>query len=271
MDRLMQPSEEAAVVALWQSERGDSAAFAKTALEQFAGVENVYVAEENGRLEAAALAVPVTLRGRSGSYLYGLCGKGELLLAGLVDYLCAQQKLRGAGFTVAVPQGQEQAALLESKGFRWAFPLRCRPREVSRNLWSQAEFDSVTARKLCELRERFCPDTVQLPPERMAVVLGDLYARGATIVSSGKGYGVYFRREDTLYFVEMMAEDDRSAEVLMEAAREKEVIVERAVITVGAAQNLFLGEGRRQDYGMIRFDAEPFDVEESYMRLMMES
>ena len=35
-----------------------------------------------------------------------------------------------------------------------------------------------------------------------------------------------------------MAEDDRSAEVLMEAAREKEVIVERAVITVGAAQNL---------------------------------
>ena len=113
MYRLMQPSEEAAVVALWQAERGDSAAFAKTALEQFAGVENVYVAEENGRLEAAALAVPVTVRGRSGSYLFGLCGKGELLLAGLVDYLCAQQKLRGAGFTVAVPQGQEQAALLE--------------------------------------------------------------------------------------------------------------------------------------------------------------
>ena len=47
--------------------------------------------------------------------------------------------------------------------------------------------------------------------------------------------------------------------------------MERAVITVGAAQNLFLGEGRRQDYGMIRLDAEPFDVEESYMRLMMES
>ena len=148
---------------------------------------------------------------------------------------------------------------------------RCLPREVSRNLWSQAEFDSVTARKLCELRERFYPDTVQFPPERMAVVLTDLYARGATIVSSEKGYGIYFRREDTLYFVELMAEDDRSAEVLMEAAREKEVIVERAVITVGAAQNLFLGEGTRQDYGMIRFDAEPFDVEESYMRLMMES
>mgnify|MGYP000131586246 CR=1 FL=1 len=262
MYRLMQPSDEAAVVALWQKERGDSAEFIKTALEKFAGAENIYVAEENDEIVAAALAVPVTLKGRSGSYLYGLCGQGSLILAGLVDYLCAQQKLRGAGFTVAVPAGQEQAALLENKGFQRAFALRCLPREVSRNLWSQAEFDSVTARKLCELRERFYPDTVQFPPEQMAVVLTDLYARGATIVSNEKGYGIYFRREDTLYFVELMAEDDRSAEVLMEAAREKEVIVERAVITVGAAQNLFLGEGTRQDYGMIRFDAEPFDVEE---------
>ena len=40
---------------------------------------------------------------------------------------------------------QEQAALLENKGFQRAFALRCLPREVSRNLWSQAEFDSVTA------------------------------------------------------------------------------------------------------------------------------
>ena len=61
-----------------------------------------------------------------------------------------------------------------------------------------------------------------------------------------------------------------AAEKLMEAAREKEVIVEKAVITVGAAQNLFLGEGKRQDYGMIRFEGEPFDVSESYMRLMMD-
>ena len=56
----------------------------------------------------------------------------------------------------------------------------------------------------------------------------------------------------------------------MESASEKEVIVEKAVITVGAAQNLFLGEGTRQDYGMIRFEGETFDVSESYMRLMLD-
>ena len=239
MYRLMQPSDRAAVVALWQKERGDTAEFINTAMDRFAGEQNVYVAEENGQIEAAALAVPVTLQGRPGNYLFGLCGQGNLILAGLVDTLCAQQKLRGAGFTVAAP--------------------------------TSPELDSVTAKKLCELRERFWPDTVMLTPEKMAVVLGDLYSRGATIVSSEQGYGIYFRKEDTLYFVELMAEDDRSAEKLMEAAREKEVIVEKAVITVGAAQNLFLGEGTRQDYGMIRFEGEPFDVSESYMRLMLEN
>lgn len=270
MYRLMQPSDLAAVLALWQRERNESEEFAKKAIESFAGAQNVYVAEENDQIEAVALAVPVTLQDRTGNYLFGLCGQGTLILAGLLDYLCAQQRLRGAGFTIAVPASAEQASLLQDKGFAKAFALRCLPREVERNLWSQAEFDSVTAKKLCELRERFWKDTVQLTPERMAVVLGDLYSRGATIVSNARGYGIYFRKEDTLYFVELMAEDDRAAEVLMEAAREKEVIVEKAVITVGAAQPLFLGEGTRQDYGMIRFDGEPFDVSESYLRLMME-
>ena len=102
MYRLMQPSDWAEVLALWQAQRGDTEEFVRGAVERFAGVQNVYVAEENDHIEAVALAVPVTLQGRPGSYLFGLCGQGSLLLAGLVDTLCAQQKLRGAGFVVAV-------------------------------------------------------------------------------------------------------------------------------------------------------------------------
>ena len=142
---------------------------------------------------------------------------------------------------------------------------------MRRNLWSQAEFDAVTAKRLCELRRQYCPDCVELDAARMSVVLGDLYSRGVTIVSNAHGYGLYFRKDDTLFFIELMADDDRAAEVLMEAAREKESVVERAVITVGEAQPLFLGEGSRQEYGMIRFVGAPFDVSGSYMRLMLEN
>lgn len=63
MYRLMQPSDEAAVLALWQSQHHDTEDFAKMVLERFAGVQNIYVADENDTIVAAALAVPVTCRG----------------------------------------------------------------------------------------------------------------------------------------------------------------------------------------------------------------
>lgn len=63
MYRLMQPSDEAAVLALWQSQHHDTEDFAKMVLERFAGMQNIYVADENDAIVAAALAVPVTLQG----------------------------------------------------------------------------------------------------------------------------------------------------------------------------------------------------------------
>lgn len=95
MYRLMQPSDEAAVLALWQSQHHDTEDFAKMVLERFAGVQNIYVADENDTIVAAALAVPVTLQGRTGNYLC-LCGEGSLLLAGLLDTLVRPSKSCGA-------------------------------------------------------------------------------------------------------------------------------------------------------------------------------
>lgn len=271
MFRLMQPSDLAAMKALWELKRGEPAEFAEKAICRFAGTENAYIAEENGQLQALVLAVPISIRGRAGSYLYGLCSEDSGTAAGLVDFVCAQQKQRGADFSVVVPSGAAQTEFFRSRGFAQAFALRCLNRPVRRNIWSQAEFDTITAKNLCELRQKYAPNAVQMAPEQMAIVLGDLYSRGATLISDSHGYGVYFRQDDTLYFVELLAEDDHAAETLMEAAREKEIIVEKAVVTIGAAQNLFLGEGTRMDYGMIRFERAPFDVSETYMRLMLEN
>ena len=55
MYRLMQPSDEAAVLALWQSQHHDTEDFAKMVLERFAGVQNIYVADENDTIVAAAI------------------------------------------------------------------------------------------------------------------------------------------------------------------------------------------------------------------------
>ena len=50
MYRLMQPSDWAEVLALWQAQRGDTEEFVRGAVERFAGVQNVYVAEENDHI-----------------------------------------------------------------------------------------------------------------------------------------------------------------------------------------------------------------------------
>lgn len=122
MYRLMQPSDEAAVLALWQSQHHDTEDFAKMVLERFAGVQNIYVADENDTIVAAALAVPVTLQGRTGNYLC-LCGEGSLLLAGLLDTLCTQQKLRGAGLRWQSRQMQHRPLCCRIRALRR--PLRC--------------------------------------------------------------------------------------------------------------------------------------------------
>ena len=121
MYRLMQPSDEAAVLALWQSQHHDTEDFAKMVLERFAGMQNIYVADENDAIVAAALAVPVTLQGRTGNYLC-LCGEGSLLLAGLLDTLCAPSKSCGA-----------QASRLQSRQMQHR-PLCCRIKALQRLL-----------------------------------------------------------------------------------------------------------------------------------------
>ena len=117
---------------------------------------------------------------------------------------------------------------------------------------------------------KYCPDIVQLSTDAMVQELTELYSRGITVVSAEDGYGLYFREGETLHFVELMAEGDRAAERLMEAAREREVIVDSANVTVNAGQNLFLGEGTREDHGMIRFFGEAFDISESYLGLALD-
>lgn len=274
MLRVMQPSDLEPLKALWTEVFGDDAAFAEMALCRFAGEKNVLVAEEDGRPVAMLSAVPVRIGERGGAYLYALATqkdyRGRGLMTTLIEAAARARQAAGDSFLALLPAEKSLFDYYGAHGFQKAFGLRRVQRQIKRNIWAQAEFDSLPAKKLCDTRLEYCPEIVQLSANEMIPVLTDLYSRGITVVSSDEGYGLYFRHGETLQFIELQADGDRAAERLMEAAREKEVVVENAEITIGAAQNLFLGEGVREDYGMIRFLGEPFDVSESYMRLMLD-
>ncbi len=274
MNRLMKASDLESLKALWQEAFGDTAAFAETALCQFAGEGNGYLCEEGGVPIAMLLAVPTTMAGQRGAYFYGLATKAEYrgqgVMTALMDYATEALTRQGCQFIVLIPASASLFGYYEARGFAKAFPLRTVKREIARNLWAQADFDSVTAKALLELRAQHCPNAVMLPLPQMSVVLGNLYAQGITIVSNAQGYGLYTRKGKTLHFIELQAENDRAAMRLLEAAREKEVFAEEATITVGAAQTAFLGEGTQRDYGMIRFLGAPIDLFDGYLRLMLD-
>jgi predicted N-acetyltransferase YhbS len=274
MFRLMQPGDLEAAKALYSQAFGESDALAQAAICRFGGEKNVYVAEENGAVAAMLMLPPVHIRERLGVYVCGVAVdpafRGRGLATEFLNFAAERAVLQGASFAALIPEQPELFGFYEKRGFQKAFVRRNLTREIKRNIWSQAEFDSVPAGRLSELRARYCPDVVQMPTSSLVQELTELYSRGITIVSGEEGYGLYFREGETLRFIELMADGDRAAERMMEAAREKEVVVERAEITVNAAQNLFLGEGVREAHGMIRFFGDPFDISESYLGLMLD-
>ena len=274
--RLMQPADTDTLCGLFHLAFGDTPEFARLVFEQYAGPQNVFVAVQDGSPVSMASAVPVEYKGRKGAFVYGVATdpacRRRGIAAALLDWMTEQLRQRGVQFLTLIPQNGN-ANLFDwygRQGYQKAFALRRIQRPIRRNLWAQAEFDTVTPKALCALRTKFCPDSICLAPDRMQLVLTEMYKNGATIVANAEGYGVYFRHGETLYFPELLAVSDRAADLLLQAAREKESIAEQAEITIGAEHPLFPGEGVRQDYGMIRFLADPFDVEQTYLRLVMD-
>lgn len=259
---------------IWSQAFGDPAEFSKMVFEKFAGAGNVFVEEADGQTAAILSAVPCTLKGRKGYYFYGLATeqsqRGKGLMRALMAYAENELHSQGAEFVCLIPASESLFGFYEKLGWQRAFGLRRLNRPIKKNMWAQAEFDSCTAGQLLELRKKYCPDSVLLDKNRMIQELTNLYSGGITVVTSADGYALYFEKDGVLDVIEIFAEGERAAEKLLEAAREK-IGAETANITVGAGSTLFLGEGKQQDYGMIKFLGQPFDIFECYMRLMLDN
>ena len=140
--------------------------------------------------------------------------------------------------------------------------------DIRRDLFAQAAFDSLTVHKLLERRHIYQPGCISLPEEAMNETMTQLYRRGLTVVSTRRGYGLYFTKGDTLQFLELQADNDHCADQLLQAAREKTGAAS-ARILLAENQTLYLGSGRRCGYGMIAFLGRPFSVTDAYFRMLL--
>lgn len=262
-----------ALAELFVDSFGGTREFAMHVLERFAGPGNVFAAKRDNACAALLCVVPVMLKGMPGAYYYGLTTRpderGKGTMTALMEFAERELKGRGARFAALIPASADLFGFYEKRGFEKAFGKRIVPRSVRNNLWAQAEFDTVTAHGLQALRRQYVPMAVELNAEGCRMMLTDLYSLGVTSVSSEQGYGLFFQKGDRLRFVELFATDDRAAQTLLEAARQKTGAAQ-VQLELGAEQSLFQGEGVPRDYGMIRFFDQQFDVSDSYMRLMLD-
>lgn len=103
---------------------------------------------------------------------------------------------------------------------------------------------------------RYKPACIALPESSMNTMITRLYRRGMTIVSNQRGYGLYCQEKDELLFMELQADNDHSADILLQAAREHTGLT-KARLLLAENQFLYLGEGKRCGYGMICYLGQP--------------
>ena len=238
-----------------------------------AGLEHILVVQPPEKPPAAMLgAVPVRYGERRGIWLCGAAAADGVpwaeLLPRLLQSCLRAFAAKGYDFAVLTPDSAAEATRLEELGFQNLLPTRVLKKPIRRNLMAHAEFDSLTVHRWLEMRLRYQPGCIALPEPAMNEVMTQLYRRGLTVVSNRRGYGLYFVKGDQLQFLELQADQDYCADLLLQAAREK-TGAERAQILLAENQALYLGAGRRCGYGMIAFLRQEFPITDVYFRMLL--
>ena len=95
----------------------------------------------------------------------------------------------------------------------------------------------------------------------------NLYKLGIDIGSTTVKVAL-LNEKDELLFMELQADKDHSADILLQAAREHTGLT-KARLLLAENQFLYLGEGKRCGYGMICYLGQPFPVTDVYFRLLL--
>ena len=262
-----------ALIGLRCARCGGTPADAAGWLRQIAGLDHILVVQPSGQPPAAMLgAVPVRCRERRGVWFCGAAAADgvplQTLLPRLLQGCLRAFAAKGYDFALLTPDGADDAARMEALGFQNLLPTRVLNKPIRRNLMAHAEFDSLTVHRWQEMRLRYQPGCITLPEDAMNEVMTQLYRRGLTIVSNRRGYGLYFARGGCLQFLELQADQDYCADILLQAAREK-TGAEQARILLAENQALYLGAGRRCGYGMIAFLRQEFPITDVYFRMLL--
>ena len=116
---------------------------------------------------------------------------------------------------------------------------------------------ALTVHKLLERRHIYQPGCISLPEEAMNETMTQLYRRGLTVVSTRRGYGLYFTNGRHAAISGITGRQRPLRRPAFCRPRGKRPAQPTPRILLAENQTLYLGSGRRCGYGMLAFLGKP--------------
>lgn len=213
--------------------------------------ENFYIAKDGDKVVSMLIAMAdMEYKGKKGFYLYSACTlpeyRGRGIMGALVQYTLEEQRKNGKTFCVLKPAEESLFDFWVKLGFTNVTNIRKCQLEIKKNIWTNAQFDIVTASRFKAMREKFCDEPfVHYTAKGYETFAYSHYISGGSTAETEDAYAVYYVEGDNLRVVELMAVSTNHATKLLQAIRER-TGCEKATVFLSPQSNLFLGEGRLQ-------------------------
>ena len=251
------PQDIPAIKELWKYMFDDgTAGFCDFVFEQ-CKADDIYIVKNEEKVASMLISMAeMQYNGQKGFYLYSACThpdyQGKGYMNQLVQHALVDQASLGRSFCVLKPADETLFSYWKNLGFDNVTQVRKVEVEIKKNIWTNAQFDIVTASRFKVLRDKFCEEKlIHYSPKGYETFAYSHYISGGSTVETEDGYGVYYVEGGTMRFVELMATSTLNAVKLLQAARER-TGCEKAVLYLSPQSNLFLGEGRQIDWCMIK-------------------
>ena len=233
---------------MWVDIFGDSSRFAEFALN-LCSTDEIYIVKENDEIASMTVAgVDLFACGKKGFYIYGLCTKPQFEGRGfakhLVNYICETKLSSGYDFVLTQPATEKLFDFYRKLGFGGTTYLRKATVDIKRNLWATAEFDTVTAGRFKDIRNKFSEDEiVHFSAKGYEKFAEYVYSEGGSTAETKDAYCLYYENDDRITVRDLFAKSTRDAVVVLQAIRQR-CGKETAEIQLSQNSPLFLGEGR---------------------------
>lgn len=220
--------------------------------------DTCYILQTNDEICAVQMSENITIAGENGIFLYSpiiVKAQDDMRIAKeMIDYITKETESLGIKLICTETMTEQISAVYVQLGFKSAFSQHCFTREVRSNLWSTADFDTITANKLKELRLKYivCP-YMDMEKDGYTRLMTRLYGLGASTAVTDNGYAIYFKDSSKIYIKEMFALNDADGNYILQAIANHDSR-NNFVVDLAMASCMFSGEGISRNAGMYKYN-----------------